>query len=627
MPHMTLADERLRELDNPSLTENDRILLRCRVAADFIHRGQYEAAREALGELWPGIGESPNVRKVPPVTAAEVLLQCGTLTGWLGSVRSVEGAQEKAKDLLTEALRKFQSQGRREKVSEAQYELGICYWRLGAFDESRVVLDEALKRLGEEGTELRAKILIRRTLVEISENRYHEALNILKEAEPIFESANDAIKGRWHGQKGLVLRRLATAEGKADYADRAIIEFTAAIYHYEQAGHERYCAQNLNNLAMLLYKLGRYKEAHENLDRAQLIFTKLKDAGNLAQVDETRARVFLAEGKYREANRVLAGVIQTLEKCGESALLADALTVQGVVWARLGSVESSINILNHAMKRAQDSGALTQAGLAALTLIEEHGAAGRLPESEMVKVYRRADELLQGTQDAEDVARLRACARTVIEKLSGVNLGDKDFHLPDVVLAYEAKFIREALEDEQGSVARAARRLGVRHQSLINIIKTRHKDLLSLRTPAKPRRRSIFRTGQPRRAARKRTRPAAVLHVEDSKIVADTVRDALEMEGLSVVTCVDGAVALRMLEGKEHYDLLLLDNDLPHVSGVELTRRAKQLPHRKRTPILMLSAGDVEAEAWRAGADAFLKKPDDIRRLTAMVKRLLAGGE
>jgi hypothetical protein len=83
-------------LDNPSLTENERILIRCRVASDFIHRGQYEAAREALGGLWPGIGQRPDVKKLPPVTAAEVLLQCGTLTGWLGSARNVSGAQEQA---------------------------------------------------------------------------------------------------------------------------------------------------------------------------------------------------------------------------------------------------------------------------------------------------------------------------------------------------------------------------------------------------------------------------------------------------------------------------------------------------------------------------------------------------
>jgi hypothetical protein len=64
---MNLADERLKELDNPSLTENERVLLRCRVAADLIHKGQYEAAREALGELWLGIGQGrPLARCRPP---------------------------------------------------------------------------------------------------------------------------------------------------------------------------------------------------------------------------------------------------------------------------------------------------------------------------------------------------------------------------------------------------------------------------------------------------------------------------------------------------------------------------------------------------------------------------------
>jgi len=317
-----------------------------------MHKGQHEAAREALGELWSGIGQTPDVKKLPRAVAAEVLLQCGVLTGWLGRIRSVEGAQEKAQDLITTASREFQVQGRREKVSEAQYELGVCYWRGGAYSEARVMLREALKPLTDADVELKAKIHIRRTLVEISENRYHDALSILKEAEPVFESANDALKGKWHGQRAIILLKLATTEGRADYADRAIIEFTAAIYHYEQAGHERYCGINLNNLAFLLYKLGRYRDAHEHLDRAQLIFTKLKDPGILAQVDETRARVLVAEKKYRDAERIIADVIKTLEKGGQSALLADALTVQGVVWARVGGFESSINILKHAMRVA-----------------------------------------------------------------------------------------------------------------------------------------------------------------------------------------------------------------------------------------------------------------------------------
>jgi tetratricopeptide (TPR) repeat protein len=492
---MTLADERLKELDDLSLTDGGHVLLRCRVAADYIQNGRYEAAREALGELWVGVGRRPPVGKLPPAVEAEVLLQCGTLTGWLGSAGNVQGAQEQAKDMLSEAARKFASQGMRAKVSEAQYELGMCYWRLGAADESRLVMQEALKSLADSDVELKAKILIRRTVVEIWANRYYEALAILNEAEPVFQSADDALKGRWHGQMAVVLTKLAMAEDNIERYDRAIIEYTAAIYHYELAKHERYCATNLNNLAMLLYKLGRYGDAHKHLDRAQLIFTKLKDTGNLAQVDETRARVLVEEKRYRDADRVIGGVIKAFEKGGESALLADALTLQGVVWARLGASEGSVNILKRAVDVAEQSGALTQAGQAALTLIEEHGATWRLSLAELSRVYRRADELLKDTEDVADIKRLRACALLVVNRLSGMQLLDKNFSLPGAVHELEARLIEQALELEGGSVTRAAERLGLKRQTFTQMLTMRHKNLFNKRTPPERRLRSIIKKG------------------------------------------------------------------------------------------------------------------------------------
>jgi tetratricopeptide (TPR) repeat protein len=493
---MNLTDSRLKELENPSLTRNERILLRCRLASQFIHAGQYETAREALGELWLGVGRRPEVEKLKPKIAAEVLLQCGVLSGWLGRIQHLSGAQEKAKDLIFEALRMFKSEHQPSKVSEAHYELGMCYFRLGAYDNARDTLDEALNGLEEKDSDLKAKILIRHTLVEVWTGRYHDAWHILEQAREFFETCGDALKGRWHGQKGLVLRRLATSEQQPAYMDRAIIEYTAAIFHYEQAGHERYCGNNLNNLAFLLYKLGRYSEAHEHLDRAQVIFERHKDTGNLAQVNETRARVFVAERHYKEANRLVADVIQTFQKGSEYAMLTDALTLQGVVWARLGLHDSSLHILRYAMSVAQTSGAYSNAGSAALTLIEEHGKE-RLSATELYDAYRRADELLKDTQDAEEIARLRACARIMSRKTIGVRLSDKDFALPKAVHEYEARFIREALEAESGVVSRAAKRLGIRHQTLIIILKTRHKDLLRLRTPARIRRKNVIRKPKP----------------------------------------------------------------------------------------------------------------------------------
>ena len=286
---------------------------------------------------------------------------------------------------------------------------------------------------------------------------------------------------------------LATAEERADLFDSAVIEYTAAIYHFELAKHERYCARELNNLAMLFYKLGRYEEAHEQLDRAGFIFIRLKDPGDLAQVDETRARVLLAERKYREAARVLAGAVQTFEQGGESALLADALTLQGVVWARRGAYDESAAVLRRAAEMGEGLGAQSTAGRALLTFLEEHGERRVLPPEEVYEAYQRADRLLAGTQDARDVARLRACSRAVMRRLAGVQIHDKNFSFYGAVHELEAKLIEQALEEAGGSVVRAARLLGLKHQTFTSMLQSRHEKLLPKRTPRERRLKSIIK--------------------------------------------------------------------------------------------------------------------------------------
>jgi tetratricopeptide (TPR) repeat protein len=489
---MNLTDERLRELDNPSLTEDERALIRCRVAADLIHKGQHDAAREALGELWRGIGERPDVEGLDESTAAEVLLQVGALSGWLGASAQVAGAQASAKDLISESAALFERLGQTSRAALARSDLALCYWREGSYDEARVLYVRALDEL--EDTEQRAKVLLRRLTVEYSAKRYDDALVLLKQYSHLFdEGVSHVLRGSFHNHLALVLRHLGSVEGRAEYFDRAIIEYTAAIYHYEQARHERYLATNENNLAFLLYKLGRHREAHEHLDRAQAVMTRLKDAGMLAQVDETRARVLVAEGKYKDADRTLAGVLKTLERGDESALLADAFTVQGVVWARLRAYESSINILRRAADVAETVGALSNAGQAVLTLIEEHGASKRLTPSEVYDAYLHANRLLKAAQDAEDLARLRACALIVMRRLADPTIHEKGFSLYRAIQDLEAKLIGQALEASGGSVTKAARILGLSHQTLNSMLQGRHEKLLGKRTPVKKRLRSIIK--------------------------------------------------------------------------------------------------------------------------------------
>jgi tetratricopeptide (TPR) repeat protein len=435
----------------------------------------------------------PDVQALDERAAAEVLLQVGNLSGWLGASKQARGAQASAKDLISESAALFEKSGEAAKAAFARSDLALCYWREGAYDEARILLTQSFDQLADAPPERRAVVLLRRVTVECAAGRLHSALSILKESDQMLnESENHNLRGSFHNLHAVTLRRLGDMDRNEDYYDRAIIEFTAAVFHYERARHERYTAGIENNLAMLLYKLGRHADAHEHLDRASVTLSRLGDAGLLAQIDRTRAQVLIAEKQYRDAARIIAGAVEALEQGGEAALLADALTTQGVALARLGSYENSINVLRRAVSVGEESGAVSNAGLAALALIEEHGTRRAISADELQDLYWRADRLLKDSQTAEEMARLRACARVVIRRLTGVQLREKNFTLFSAVHEFEAKFIVKALEEAGGSVTRAAKLLGIRHQTLTSMLETRHKGISKKRSPVKKRLRSII---------------------------------------------------------------------------------------------------------------------------------------
>jgi len=84
---MHLANQLLRELATPGLTLSERTRLRCRLSKQLEQGGDYESAREAMTELWEGVGARPILEGLDDETKAEVLLRAGALTGWVGSWR------------------------------------------------------------------------------------------------------------------------------------------------------------------------------------------------------------------------------------------------------------------------------------------------------------------------------------------------------------------------------------------------------------------------------------------------------------------------------------------------------------------------------------------------------------
>jgi DNA-binding response OmpR family regulator len=116
-------------------------------------------------------------------------------------------------------------------------------------------------------------------------------------------------------------------------------------------------------------------------------------------------------------------------------------------------------------------------------------------------------------------------------------------------------------------------------------------------------------------------RPAIILFVEQSETLRCIICDVLQFAGW-YIKCADAIYARAMLEQGEHFDLLIVDNDAKY-SGLELVRLVRRLAHRKETPIILISIDDLAEEAREAGADAFLRKPNNLIELVDTIRHLL----
>ena len=356
--------------------------------------------------------------------------------------------------------------------------------------------------------------------------------------------------------------------------------------------------------------------------------------GTAAQVDETRARTLLAEGRVVEAERLIRSAVRTLGKGGQQAVLAEALTTQGIALARLGSHERSKAVLEQAIEVAATAGDPEGAGRAKLSIIEELG--DMIPPKDLVSVYESAIEVLKHSQDPSTGKRLISCAAKLLDAFKRLEAEEQPsedhrwegFSFKQHIRKGERVVIERALRDSGGSVSKAAKLLGFRHhQSLISLINTRHKELLKARSAVRKRRRHLFSKSRKTKKKMKELNAGAaeitVLHVEDDKPTARLIADTLAGEGIEVDACGSGTTALKILTSGARYDVIIVDYDLPGLSGLELVRRARSMARWRGAAIIMLSGKDCEDEAWRAGVDAFLRKPEDIDQVSLTISRLL----
>jgi two-component system response regulator MprA len=113
--------------------------------------------------------------------------------------------------------------------------------------------------------------------------------------------------------------------------------------------------------------------------------------------------------------------------------------------------------------------------------------------------------------------------------------------------------------------------------------------------------------------------PPLIVIAEDDDDIRAILTEVLESEGYRVLDAADGAAALDLVE-REQPDLLLTDNMMPRLRGVDLIARL-YAREGQSLPVILLSAvppGQVPAPA------RFLPKPFDLGQLLGLVRGLLA---
>ena len=116
-----------------------------------------------------------------------------------------------------------------------------------------------------------------------------------------------------------------------------------------------------------------------------------------------------------------------------------------------------------------------------------------------------------------------------------------------------------------------------------------------------------------------------ILYVEDNELNRKMLRHLLRGTSYRLIEAPDGETGMTMAR-EQHPDLILMDVQLPKISGIEATRALRAEPSTANTPIIAITSfalsGD-EQRAKDAGASAYLSKPYSPFTLLGMIQKLL----
>jgi tetratricopeptide (TPR) repeat protein len=287
--------------------------------------GLFEQAMLELRGIWEDSTVDPNVEGLDARMAADIYLRCGALIGFIGHSRQIPSAQERSKNLLTKARSTFLELYQPEKLAECENYLALAYWRTGEINEAESWIEESQSHELSDTCDARLYSHVIRNLVRLSQKRFAEICeNFLTLRRLFLEGADNFLIGNFYMNFGIAARNIGDIPNALD-------ALCMARDFFARAGNKVQVAMVENNLCYLYKSERRFFDAHKSIDKATELFRQIGDRTREGFSLDSKALLFLDEGKYEEALLAADLGIGILRKSENYGYLTEAIATKAKI--------------------------------------------------------------------------------------------------------------------------------------------------------------------------------------------------------------------------------------------------------------------------------------------------------
>lgn len=302
-----------------------------------------EACRDIklLGQvLEPVLSDRGDLEDIPGVTAAEraeLLRLAGFYLGYYGNLNAKPDFQERGKDLLSQSIDLFESEGLEEEAARARLNLAWRYLQQGSHNEADIILDYTKEVFGKRRS---SPVFLRLKLFECvtasAAGEFDKALRKIKSLEAPMQKCTDAgIRAQFHIEAG--------------YVNTEKARLPQALKHYEQAerfakelNNERFEAIILGNIAFVLLNQNEFARSLDQIEKAIALNRSRGQNGFLAHNFDTKALGFLGLGEYGRALLAIDTSLELFREGDDYAGHCQAIFNKIRILFKLGEIEEAL---------------------------------------------------------------------------------------------------------------------------------------------------------------------------------------------------------------------------------------------------------------------------------------------